>query len=105
MKKKVFIIYNDVDKTEDDIFNAVANACDYLERQGYEAVDTYTTERWGVEEPSKYHPNTKLNTLGNRIKLMAHCGSVYVLQGSTIGDESFVLEYAAINYGLEIMRE
>lgn len=107
MDKTVMISQPMGGKTDDEILAVKQKATEYLEAQGYTVVDTYF-DSWEFSDEA-LEDNGVLNIpvyfLGESIKQMAKCSTVYFCEGWESARGCVVEHGIAIAYGLRIMYE
>lgn len=103
MKKKVMLSQPMAGKTTEEIVEVRDKAIKYLEKSGFQVVDTYfpnDSKYLNVDILSK-----PLFSLGKSLMYMSYCDAVYFCNGWE-NARGFRIEHdAAVAYGLEVIEE
>ena len=101
MAQKVMISQPMKDKTEDEILAQKKKAIEFLEKDGYEVVNTYFSDDWKANDlEDRGVANIPLFFLAKSLEKMAECDAVYFCDGWQDTRGCKLEHAAATNYGL-----
>ena len=100
--KKAMISQPMKDKSNEEILKTREAAIDFLNKNGYEVINTlFTDEFTDMEE--KGIVNTPLYFLAKSLEVMSHCDAVYFCTGWN-NTRGCIIEHEAVNkYGLTVI--
>lgn len=92
-------------KIEKEIYKVREKAIDFLEKNGYEVVDTLFTDEWVNENIKSDNVSTPLFFLAKSIEKMSKCNAVYFCKGWEEARGCKIEHECAKMYGLKIIYE
>lgn len=98
MKKKAMLSQPMAGKTPEEIVEVRDKAIKYLEKSGFQVVDTY------FQDDFKYL-RKPLFCLGKSLMYMSYCDAVYFCKGWDKARGCRIEHDAAVAYGLEVIEE
>lgn len=98
MKKKAMLSQPMAGKTPEEIVEVRGKAIKYLEKSGFQVVDTY------FPDDLKYL-NKPLFCLGKSLMYMSYCDAAYFCTGWENARGCRIEHDAAVAYGLEVIEE
>jgi len=107
MKKKAMISMPMAGLTEEEIVASRNRAIDYLEKQGYEIINTLFTDEWYSRESMKKRGVVQIPLcfLAKSLENMSLCHVAYFVKGWENARGCKIEHEVAKNYGLEILYE
>ena len=104
--QKVMISQPMKDKTAEEILSQKKKALEFLEKNGYEVVNTYFSDEWNSNDlEDRGVVNIPLFFLAKSLEKMAECDAVYFCDGWQDTRGCKLEHAAATSYGLRCLYE
>lgn len=106
-KKKAMLSQPMAGKTQEEIVETRKNAVKYLEKHGYEVVNTLFTDEWYSQEKMKERGVVQIPLcfLAKSLENMSLCHATYFCKGWEDARGCRIEHRAAVDYGLEVIYE
>ena len=106
VQPKVMISQPMKDKTAEEILSQKKKALEFLEKNGYEVVNTYFSDEWNTNDlEDQGVVNIPLFFLAKSLEKMAECDAIYFCDGWQDARGCKLEHAAATSYGLNCIYE